>query len=240
MARELQMRYPEYTRRKTVPFRLLVEQAYKTVLHSYGLDSNPSSDDEDDDDLQEIGDGANSRQNQLGDTLNNLYTGATRPPRVQAPQLTNDDAPIDISSDDSEDDEKEEEQIATVIKTSTPVTENGTAAAKVNQVTKKRRYDEIRSNSSSSEAKQHSTQAATAVSTTSRPKKYKKTVTTKQSKVTFDDVGGMDKTLKQLCELLLHLKHPEIYNHIGLPPPRGFLLHGPPGLIAFCSLIKTE
>lgn len=66
MARELQERYREYNRRKSIPFRQLVEQgqnfffdmslfgvliivfftAYKTVLHSYGLDSNPSSDNE--------------------------------------------------------------------------------------------------------------------------------------------------------------------------------------------------
>ena len=49
------------------------------------------------------------------------------------------------------------------------------------------------------------------------------------SKVKIADIGGVEKTLKQLCELLLNVKHPEIYNHIGLPPPRGFLLHGPPG-----------
>lgn len=28
---------------------------------------------------------------------------------------------------------------------------------------------------------------------------------------------------------MMHLYHPEIYNHIGIDPPRGFLLHGPPG-----------
>ena len=25
------------------------------------------------------------------------------------------------------------------------------------------------------------------------------------------------------------MTHPEIYNHIGIDPPRGILLHGPPG-----------
>ena len=45
MARHLQDKYREYQRLKAQPFRLLVDQAYKTVLHSYGLDSNPSSDD---------------------------------------------------------------------------------------------------------------------------------------------------------------------------------------------------
>lgn len=60
-------------------------------------------------------------------------------------------------------------------------------------------------------------------------KKYKKEIWAKSVNVNFDNVGGMDKILKELCELLLHVKHPEIYRHIGLPPPRGFLLHGPPG-----------
>lgn len=53
MARVLQERYrAEYGRRKMAPFRQLVEQAYKTVLHSYGLDSNPSSDDNEESDLE--------------------------------------------------------------------------------------------------------------------------------------------------------------------------------------------
>lgn len=49
------------------------------------------------------------------------------------------------------------------------------------------------------------------------------------SNVSFKDVGGADKILKELCELLLHIKHPEVFRYMGLPPPRGFLLHGPPG-----------
>lgn len=60
-------------------------------------------------------------------------------------------------------------------------------------------------------------------------KKFKREVVVTNSPITFEDLGGMDKTLMELCELLLHIKHPEVYKHIGLPPPRGFLLHGPPG-----------
>lgn len=95
MARHLQEKYREYTRRKAQPFRYLVDQgkrtrqmlghsisdnlffffqresltshcllyiyvffsfyriaAYKTVLHSYGLDSNPSTDDEENSDIE--------------------------------------------------------------------------------------------------------------------------------------------------------------------------------------------
>lgn len=60
-------------------------------------------------------------------------------------------------------------------------------------------------------------------------KKFKREVAATNSPITFEDLGGMDKTLMELCELLLHIKHPAVYKHIGLPPPRGFLLHGPPG-----------
>ncbi|NXT68753.1 NVL protein, partial [Chaetops frenatus] len=47
--------------------------------------------------------------------------------------------------------------------------------------------------------------------------------------VKFEDVGGNDETLKEVCKMLLHIRHPEVYNHLGVVPPRGFLLHGPPG-----------
>lgn len=60
-------------------------------------------------------------------------------------------------------------------------------------------------------------------------KKIKNSVPVCYNKTTFKDVGGMEHILKDLCELLLHVKHPYIYKHIGLLPPRGFLLHGPPG-----------
>lgn len=27
----------------------------------------------------------------------------------------------------------------------------------------------------------------------------------------------------------MHIKHPEVYKTLGVSPPKGFLLHGPPG-----------
>ncbi|XP_009993067.1 PREDICTED: nuclear valosin-containing protein-like [Chaetura pelagica] len=47
--------------------------------------------------------------------------------------------------------------------------------------------------------------------------------------VKFKDIGGNDETLKEICKMLIHVRHPEVYNHLGVVPPRGFLLHGPPG-----------
>ncbi|XP_013110137.2 nuclear valosin-containing protein-like isoform X1 [Stomoxys calcitrans] len=62
-----------------------------------------------------------------------------------------------------------------------------------------------------------------------RARKYKKEIQLRKSRETFQDIGGMEKTLKELCELLMHIKSPDIYFVLGLMPPRGILLHGPPG-----------
>lgn len=95
-------------------------------------------------------------------------------------------------------------------------------------ISKKRKYDfPLVDNRSLNVAINHQQNACG--NSNSKSRKYKKAVTPSSSVLSFKDVGGMEKILKELCELLLHVKHPEIYKHIGLPPPRGFLLHGPPG-----------
>ncbi|KAK2187576.1 hypothetical protein NP493_161g02000 [Ridgeia piscesae] len=50
-----------------------------------------------------------------------------------------------------------------------------------------------------------------------------------QSTVKFADIGGCEAALLEVCKLLVHMKHPEVYQRLGVTPPRGFLLHGPPG-----------
>ena len=48
--------------------------------------------------------------------------------------------------------------------------------------------------------------------------------------VTFEDVGGLGRQIKLLRELVqLPLKFPQMYRHLGINPPRGILLYGPPG-----------
>ncbi|XP_073527961.1 nuclear valosin-containing protein-like isoform X3 [Phyllobates terribilis] len=60
-------------------------------------------------------------------------------------------------------------------------------------------------------------------------KKKAETIELQKSFVRFEDVGGNDDTLTDVCKLLIHMRHPEVYQHLGVVPPRGFLLHGPPG-----------
>lgn len=46
----------------------------------------------------------------------------------------------------------------------------------------------------------------------------------------YDSVGGMDQAIKLVRELVeLPLRFPELWSTAGVPPPKGVLLHGPPG-----------
>ena len=48
--------------------------------------------------------------------------------------------------------------------------------------------------------------------------------------VTYDDIGGLDDTIKQVREMIeLPLKHPRLFRRLGIEPPKGVLLYGPPG-----------
>lgn len=53
---------------------------------------------------------------------------------------------------------------------------------------------------------------------------------TANSKVTYEDIGGLDSELEQVREMIeLPMRHPELFNRLGIDPPAGLLLHGPPG-----------
>ncbi len=52
----------------------------------------------------------------------------------------------------------------------------------------------------------------------------------RRADVTYDDIGGMGDTIDQLREMVeLPLRHPELFERLGVDPPKGVLLHGPPG-----------
>lgn len=52
----------------------------------------------------------------------------------------------------------------------------------------------------------------------------------KLDEVGYDDIGGCRKQLVQIREMVeLPIRHPELFKNIGIKPPRGILLFGPPG-----------
>lgn len=47
---------------------------------------------------------------------------------------------------------------------------------------------------------------------------------------TYDMVGGLDKQIKEIKEVIeLPVKHPELFDALGIAQPKGVLLYGPPG-----------
>ncbi|HDN02172.1 MAG TPA: AAA family ATPase, partial [Candidatus Bathyarchaeota archaeon] len=49
-------------------------------------------------------------------------------------------------------------------------------------------------------------------------------------RVTYEDIGGLDDAIQKIREMVeLPMRHPELFRHLGIEPPRGVLLHGPPG-----------
>ena len=51
------------------------------------------------------------------------------------------------------------------------------------------------------------------------------------TKVTYNDIGGMKDIIMKVRELVeLPLKYPEIFRRLGIDPPKGILLYGPPGV----------
>ncbi len=49
-------------------------------------------------------------------------------------------------------------------------------------------------------------------------------------KVRYSDVGGLDEQIRELREVIeLPLKNPELFKELGIEPPKGVLLYGPPG-----------
>ncbi len=58
------------------------------------------------------------------------------------------------------------------------------------------------------------------------PEKGKKEI----GDVHYEDIGGLDRELQLVREMIeLPLRHPELFERLGIEPPKGVLLYGPPG-----------
>ena len=49
-------------------------------------------------------------------------------------------------------------------------------------------------------------------------------------RVTWEDIGDLEEVKERIREIVeLPLRHPELFNRLGIEPPKGILLYGPPG-----------
>ena len=50
------------------------------------------------------------------------------------------------------------------------------------------------------------------------------------AQVAYEDIGGLKEEIQKVREMIeLPLRHPEIFEKLGIEAPKGILLHGPPG-----------
>ncbi|MFX1285193.1 MAG: CDC48 family AAA ATPase [Promethearchaeota archaeon] len=64
-------------------------------------------------------------------------------------------------------------------------------------------------------------------------------------KIAYEDIGGLDDTIQRLREMVeLPMRYPELFERLGVEPPKGVLLYGPPGtgktLLAKAVASETE
>lgn len=216
MARSLKERYREYSNRSDTAFCQMVESAYKVVLQSYGLDGASTSEGSEEESDLELLDENNSA---LNDRLLAMYKMQDKK-RGQATRRATDKSgePIDILSSD----------------------EDGSAPKmpKINdQITITPHIPSRNANSTAVENTSRPQQNLTITTDKKRkvdsnkiaPKKKTEFGAVKNVKVSFEDVGGISDLITQICDLVLHMKHPEVYTKLGIKSPRGALLHGPPG-----------
>ncbi|XP_013184590.1 nuclear valosin-containing protein-like [Amyelois transitella] len=215
MARSLKERYREYSNRSDTAFCQLVESAYKVVLQSYGLDGASTSEGSEEESDLELLDENNSV---LNDRLLTMYKMQDKKRPAATRRATDKSGePIDILSSD----------------------EDGSAAPKLpkinDQITITPHIPIRNANSTSvdpsrSHQNMHTGDRKRKVDVNKiAPIKKKYDVATKNVKVSFEDIGGISEVITQICDLVLHMKHPEVYNQLGIKAPRGALLHGPPG-----------
>lgn len=50
------------------------------------------------------------------------------------------------------------------------------------------------------------------------------------TRTSYEDIGGLGGQIRRIREMVeLPMKHPELFQKLGIDPPKGVLLHGPPG-----------
>ncbi|MBZ7927736.1 CDC48 family AAA ATPase [Ensifer adhaerens] len=74
---------------------------------------------------------------------------------------------------------------------------------------------------------------------------YEEPKEARRADVTYDDIGGLGSSVAQVREMVeLPLRHPELFQRLGIDPPKGVLLYGPPGtgktLLARAVANETE
>ncbi|XP_041352372.1 nuclear valosin-containing protein-like [Gigantopelta aegis] len=247
IAEDLQKQYGEYARKKRSTFFKSVEKAYQLVCQQLNANdpdllskeeakhlskktktADTSSDDSDSDNKSfssenpdyEVYEETNSMNNMMFDLYKSSPTVSKTSQSVESEKK----GQLKTIKDSRLNEQMDTSVNSTTAETIIDLTEaNGTSGVPKTPVVKKPSSDV-----SQSGRKKNKKQKGEEEKQTEKNEKQKGPVI-QSSTFTFDDIGGNEATLKEVCKLLVHMKHPEVYQKLGITPPRGILLHGPPG-----------
>ncbi|KAM3606558.1 uncharacterized protein V6R79_018701 [Siganus canaliculatus] len=249
LALELQKQYRlDYGRKNKIAFRIQVEKVYEVIRKESGLSdlesqhlakrakqdtgegsSSSSEESSDSDDLIQ----ENTPSNSMNSSLTSLYrkgqpeSGAASPRRDQpaacVPATMADPSPNAATLVSPGgwfiDRGPEKNNVLIDLCEEEPITPETNANGSSMKREKSHKKSKKRTKSSD----------GTPELQTSSKKAKSKSTELQYPTLKFEDVGGNDDTLTDVCKLLIHMRHPEVYQQLGMVPPRGFLLHGPPG-----------
>ncbi|XP_022229564.2 nuclear valosin-containing protein-like isoform X2 [Drosophila obscura] len=259
MTKELMNKYPEYSRRKFGPFRQLVHQAFTIISDSYNLDKVSSSEEDcpSEDSEPPLNSVMNNMMNSLYSQPRKPLAAKqiTEPIDISSGDEIDDDSPSTTANGDASQappppvissnslkrlmgDMPETNLVAPKKvkpnininqgpgQDSTQKFQSGTgknhhsdgSCSRKDQRNSSLLYQQLRQQNQSPSDRN-----------SGRSRKNRKDLELQHITESFRDIGGMDGTLKELCEMLIHIKSPEFYFQLGLLPSRGLLLHGPPG-----------
>ncbi|KAL0107772.1 hypothetical protein PUN28_014802 [Cardiocondyla obscurior] len=257
MADALQRRYKDYRGKKRGAFRAMVRKAYDDLTELFAKKpSTHECSNYDEDDFEDVDVESDSQRTSIGDMLLHMYKKAQYKQNGNSSdkELIDISSDDDVSKTESklEKDKKTSESGCIEAEQSLTVTTLETEPTTTRPETTVAKEDTVLPKPEMSPSKTEKLvklkiptnkiiKPSAAESTKKRPRekenvneqflfaKKAKTLPISETKLTFSDVGGSEKVLKTVCKLLAHMKHPEIFKRLGISPPRGFLLHGPPG-----------
>ncbi|XP_058797516.1 nuclear valosin-containing protein-like isoform X2 [Phymastichus coffea] len=228
MADCLQRKYRDYRNKKRGPFRTMVRKAYDEITENLTRQADTRWQDDDD----EIDIDMDTMPSQYLPTFKCSESGRQN-------GNFSDKELIDISSDD--------DQVNTTTAASVHQGHKDQVEVELTQVTKRphlepniQRVETIRTiiqpevidsqyKTNQSKSRKRPRDKDDIPVDLPVSKKKPKDLPVMKPTLKFADIGGNNNILETVANLLLHLKHPEVYTKLGISPPRGFLLHGPPG-----------
>ncbi|XP_011643557.1 nuclear valosin-containing protein-like [Pogonomyrmex barbatus] len=259
MADALQRRYRDYRGKKRGAFRAMVRKAYDELTEMFSKKSSTRERvtyDDDDDEFEDVDVESDPQRASMGDMLLQMYKKPQNKQNGNSSdkELIDISSDDDVAKVDSktEQDAKTSESRCTATEeslqaSSTIASKSEATSTRQETITEKPETAQLESSTLQSEipTKPKIPVKETKQSSVELPRKRQrekengngqfsiakraKIIPITESKVTFSNIGGNDKVFKTVCKLLAHMKHPEIFKRLGISPPRGFLLHGPPG-----------